>query len=287
MKMPRYLSQQILHTKKCARFLVMFLALVFILGGCLGNKKKDRRTETGAPQALIPFSEDEKLPVTVIIDPGHGGHDTGCRANGLLEKDINLQVGRFLAGKLLHLVNEVILTRNEDTFLSLQQRVQIANSNPDALFVSIHVNAPGSGGNSHETARGIETFFLTSLVSDMVRVKHWADNTGISYVAARTQLNAFREQSRTLAGFVQEKLVASTADENRGVKEESFYVLRGNFSGPAILTEIGFLSDSNTAVKLSGRSYQARIANALCDGILMYAKSMSSPHEQYIYSSTK
>ena len=212
----------------------------------------------------------------VIIDAGHGGNDPGARAGGLNEKDIALDIARMVERELSRQGIEVRMTRNSDVFLTLQQRANIANLNPGAVFVSIHANASNS-----PTARGIETFYIADRVTDASRAQtaitryhiggpqgNLSGRDGLA--AAQAMCARYRKESQILAGMVQNQLIAATRDTDRGVKQDNFAVLRESFFGPAILVEVGFMTHPPTLQRLGTSPYRQQLAQAIARGVGQY-----------------
>jgi N-acetylmuramoyl-L-alanine amidase len=219
----------------------------------------------------------------IVIDPGHGGHDTGTIGpNGLEEKDLVLEVGRRL-GKLLEtrLGAEVVYTRKDDTFIPLETRTAIANQARADLFVSIHANS------SHDAAaRGVETYYL-NFTSSPEALEVAARENAVSEksiyelqdLVKKIALKEKIEESREFAGDVQESLhsglaVKSPAIRDRGVKKAPFIVLIGA-NMPSILAEISFVSNPTDEHRLATSEYRQRIAESLYRGIAKYVNGLS------------
>lgn len=173
----------------------------------------------------------------VVIDPGHGGGDPGAiGVNGTLEKDLNLDLAKLVYTKSLAYPElRFVLTRRTDTYLELADRLEAASAAGATLYVSIHANAHHSA-----TAAGIETYI---------------------------GLGADRA-SRRLAETIQNALVRATSARDRGVRTSDIYV--GNAEMPAVLLEVGFLTNAAEAAKLSSIRYQDCIADAILSGILAF-----------------
>ncbi len=184
---------------------------------------------------------------TIVVDPGHGGKDPGgVGVSGVRESDVVLAASLRLKAQLEAQGAKVIMTRNSDVFIELDDRAAIANKANANLFISVHANiAPNSG-----SAAGIET---------------WVHDEGER-----------GNQSRKLAGAVNNGMVAKTGATNRGVKNESFRVLRTT-KMPAVLVELGFLSNASEERKLAQGDYQAKLVSGILTGVLEYAKSSSPP----------
>ncbi|MGB8063656.1 MAG: N-acetylmuramoyl-L-alanine amidase [Candidatus Sulfotelmatobacter sp.] len=219
----------------------------------------------------------------IVIDPGHGGHDTGTIGpNGLEEKDLVLEVGRRL-GKLLEtrLGAEVVYTRKDDTFIPLETRTAIANQQRADLFISIHANS-----SQDPDARGVETYYLNFTSSpDALEVA--ARENAVSEksiyelqdLVKKIALKEKIEESREFAGDVQESLhsglaAKSPAIRNRGVKKAPFIVLIGA-NMPSILAEISFVSNPTDEHRLETSEYRERIAESLYRGIAKYVDGLS------------
>lgn len=219
----------------------------------------------------------------IVIDPGHGGHDTGTIGpNGLEEKDLVLEVGRRL-GKLLEtrLGAEVVYTRKNDTFIPLETRTAIANQQRADLFISIHANS------SHDPdARGVETYYL-NFTSSPEALEVAARENAVSEksiyelgdLVKKIALKEKIEESREFASDVQSSLhnglaAKSPAIRDRGVKKAPFIVLIGA-NMPSILAEISFVSNPTDERRLETSEYRQRIAESLYRGIAKYVDGLS------------
>jgi N-acetylmuramoyl-L-alanine amidase len=219
----------------------------------------------------------------IVIDPGHGGHDTGTIGpNGLEEKDLVLEVGRRL-GKLLEtrLGAEVVYTRKNDTFIPLETRTAIANQQRADLFISIHANS------SHDPdARGVETYYLNFTSSpealDVAARENAVSEKSIYELQDLVKKIALKEkieESREFAGDVQESLHSGLAAKSpgirdRGVKKAPFIVLIGA-NMPSILAEISFVSNPGDEHRLETSEYRQKIAESLYRGIAKYVNGLS------------
>ena len=219
----------------------------------------------------------------IVIDPGHGGHDTGTIGpNGLEEKDLVLDVGRRL-GKMLEtrLGAEVVYTRKGDTFIPLETRTAVANQARADLFVSIHANS------SHDAAaRGVETYYL-NFTSSPEALEVAARENAVSEksiyelqdLVKKIALKEKIEESREFAGDVQQSLHSGLASKSpairdRGVKKAPFIVLIGA-NMPSILAEISFVSNPTDEHRLATSEYRQRIAESLYRGIAKYVNGLS------------
>ena len=219
----------------------------------------------------------------IVIDPGHGGHDTGTIGpNGLEEKDLVLDVSRRL-GKLLQtrLGAGVIYTRKDDTFIPLETRTAIANQEAADLFVSVHANS------SHDPeARGVETYYL-NFTSSPEALEVAARENAVSEksihelqdLVKKIALKEKIEESQEFAADVQRSLHTGLAVKNpgqrdRGVKKAPFIVLIGA-NMPSILAEISFLSNPGDEHRLETAEYRQKIAESLYRGIAKYVSGLS------------
>jgi N-acetylmuramoyl-L-alanine amidase len=219
----------------------------------------------------------------VVIDAGHGGHDTGTIGpNGLEEKDLVLDVALRL-GKLINqrLGATVVYTRADDTFIPLEQRTKIANQEKADLFISIHANS-----SPEPSATGVETYFfnLTSDKSglDLATRENAASTSSISDLndlLHKAVLQTKKEESREFAQDVQTSLWGASVKMNsksrdRGVRQAPFVVLIGA-GMPSILAEIGFVSNPHDEKLLRRGDERQKIADALYKGVAQYANSLS------------
>jgi len=209
---------------------------------------------------------------TIVIDPGHGGKDPGAVYHGIYEKDVVLNVGKYLRKMIKERTDlTVYMTRDTDIFIPLEERTAFANKKKADIFVSIHVNAA-----RNRNARGVETYVLNvtddkralevAALENKATKKSLSDLQGI---LKDIMLNSKLEESLILAQSVQDSLVAETKQKSLGVKQAPFYVLVGA-QMPSILVEAGFLSNSAFAEKVKRSSYQKQIAEGIFEGILKY-----------------
>ena len=221
----------------------------------------------------------------IVIDPGHGGHDTGTIGpHGLMEKDLCLDValrlGRLIEQKLPSA--EVVYTRTDDTFVPLEERTSIANQAKADLFISIHANS------SHDPdARGIETFYLNFATSGESMEVATRENAlsqsslhDLQDIIKKIARNEKIEESKELAADIQDSLsrrlqTASQEEHNRGVKKAPFIVLIGA-NMPSVLSEISFISNPSDERLLRKTDQRQRVADGLYRGIAAYLDSLNS-----------
>ena len=261
--------------------------------GLAVSRFEPRLQPTPRPRNLATAIPDSFEPVKaaafpfavrrVVLDAGHGGKDAGAQAlPSIAEKDITLDIEQRL-GKLLRQNGfEVVVTRTDDRQIALRDRARLANTSEGDIFVSIHVNSL----RSHTASHGIETYYLGP-TKDPLLTQLAAEENGLSgYSIAdlrklldRVYADVRRDESHRLAAAVQDQLFANlqTIDpglENWGVKRAPFVVLVAT-DMPAVLAEVGCLSNTREAAMLQQPQYRQQIATALFRGIYEYAKVRS------------
>ena len=259
-------------------------------GNTAANRRKSSHPDVDPREAQPTAHGDRSLIRAlglkigrIVIDPGHGGHDTGTIGpHGLEEKDLVLEVGRRL-GNLLQarMGADVIYTRREDTFIPLESRTGIANEQQADLFVSIHANS-----SRDADARGVETYYLnfTSSAEALevaARENAVSDNAihELQDLVKKIALKDKIEESREFAADVQHSLHSGLAAKSpgirdRGVKKAPFIVLIGA-NMPSILAEISFVSNPGDERRLRTAEYQQKIAESLYRGIAKYVSGLS------------
>jgi N-acetylmuramoyl-L-alanine amidase len=254
------------------------------------SRKKSKAQEPKIHQAR-PDANGERTLIralglkigTIVVDAGHGGHDTGTIGpNGLLEKDLTLDVALRL-GKLLEnrLGANVVYTRDDDTFVPLETRTAIANQQQADLFISIHANS-----SNDPSARGVETYYLNfTSAPDALEVAARENAVSdksiheLQDLVKKIALKEKIEESREFAFDVQKSLHAGLAAKapairDRGVKKAPFIVLIGA-NMPSILAEISFLSNPTDERKLQTPEYRQKIAESLYKGVSRYVSGLS------------
>jgi N-acetylmuramoyl-L-alanine amidase len=224
---------------------------------------------------------------TIVIDPGHGGSETGAIGpSGIAEKELTLTLARDLAGRLQQrLPVRVILTRSDDSNLPLDTRPAIANQNKADLFISLHLNSSLGTG-----ARGAETYFLSPQASDARAASSAeAENRGAPAAAAPPTSGSPEQQtledlqvilwdlaqshhmaeSQRFANLVQSELNTALQIRDRGVKQAPFRVLIGA-DMPAVLVELGFLSNPEEEAKLQDAAHRGELVEALVRAVTRY-----------------
>jgi N-acetylmuramoyl-L-alanine amidase len=221
----------------------------------------------------------------IVIDAGHGGHDTGTIGpSGLMEKglclDVALRLGKIIQQRLP--AAEVVYTRADDTFIPLEDRTRVANAARADLFISIHANS-----SRDHAARGVETYYLNLKGSaDSMEVAARENATSqqsvhdLEDVVKRIARSEKIEESREFAADVQESLAkrilrTSRKEKDRGVRKAPFVVLIGA-DMPSILTEISFLSNPADEKLLKKPNHRQRVAEGLYQGMASYLQNLNS-----------
>jgi N-acetylmuramoyl-L-alanine amidase len=245
------------------------------------------------PPALPSANSDGKFSIArqlglgvsrIVIDAGHGGHDPGAQSNGVNESELTLDVAMRLSRLLQKEPGvDVVMTRDTDVFIPLEERTAIANREGADLFLSIHANA-----SRNPKARGVETYFL-----------NFASNPDAEAVAARENsasgramhslpdivraiaLNNKIDESRDFADMVQRSMVHRLSTRNKtlkdlGVKQAPFVVLIGA-AMPSVLAEISFVTNKPEGQLLKSSTYRQQIAEALLDAVVRYQQSLKRP----------
>ena len=211
----------------------------------------------------------------VVIDPGHGGKDPGAIGrDGLREKDVNLSIALRLARLLREREIAVVLTRESDVFVPLDKRVKMSNGESPDLFISIHTNS-----SKFKAARGVETFFIRETTDDLARARAAGRMGGtvegvdlkqgdayLGVALRHTLLDVSRSRSLKIGTKIQKSLHKGLLTQDRGVKGAGFRVLKGALC-PALLVEVGFISNPPTEKKLKNPRYLDRIAKAISAGM--------------------
>ena len=195
----------------------------------------------------------------VYLDAGHGGYDPGASYFGISEKSLTLAIQSRVKAKLEAEGYQVVTTRTNDSFVDLTDRSRAANASESDIFVSIHINAAGSSD-----VQGIETYYYQPYAEYPSRIN-------AAYHANPTRLS----MSDTLANAIQSSLINATGAQNQGVKRRTFAVLRET-TAPAVLLELGFLSNPQEAARLTTSAYQETLANAIVAGIKAYYEKESN-----------
>jgi N-acetylmuramoyl-L-alanine amidase len=257
---------------------------------------KDAKAVTPTKSKSTHFKKNQKIPSKklikqlalkvnrIAIDAGHGGRDYGAPGyiKGVHEKNISLQIAKRLARKIRQELNcEVIMTRNGDRYLTLEERTAIANAQNADLFISIHTNA-----NKNRRTYGISTFYLNPAEDEeSIRVAALENKTSTKNISDLQTIlysllqNAKIDDSILLGGYIQESMTARLKAKgygrikNQGVKKAPFYVLMGALM-PAVLVETSFISNPRECKRLTNPKYQQRLVEGIVKGIKKYIREI-------------
>src|SRR5438876_9099933 len=217
--------------------------------------ERPRESKTARPPTTPgPFA-------VVVLDPGHGGQDSGAMCGGVLEKDLTLDVARRIDRLLNSEGIATLMTRVGDTYVSLGDRAAFANRARKSIFVSIHFNE-----DNKPVASGVETYYAAHQITAGSFLASWLP------FLWRPLSDSPNPESQNLAGLIQEALVARTRAVDRGTQANEFFVI-ANVTAPAVLIEGGFLTNKEDISRLATEDYRDQIAAAVADGILRYREA--------------
>ena len=228
-----------------------------------------------------PASGENFKVGAILIDPGHGGKDPGAsmthKINGknvtVKEKDVNLSVAKMLAARLkaAYPQKQIIMTRDKDVFISLQQRTEIANAvklkdHEAVLYISIHVNS-----SLDKKARGYEVWYLSPGYRRTVLDHGKADDPKLFPILNSMMEEEYTTESILIAKFIMDGLAAQigSLSSSRGIKAEEWFVVR-NSNMPSVLVEVGFVSNYEEAKLLNEESYLQKTAFGIYNGIAAF-----------------
>ncbi|MDD2266482.1 N-acetylmuramoyl-L-alanine amidase [Sulfuricurvum sp.] len=230
---------------------------------------------------LVTVTPRDRSKKIIVIDPGHGGKDSGATGNSFMEKDIVLQIGTKLADKLRSQGYTVHMTRSNDTFIELKDRTKFANDKEADLFISIHANSIPKTSDP-AAAQGLETYFLSPTRSERaMRVAASENSQDMGEMGAYGKLSflSFLNKEKIIASNklgidLQKGILGSLRKQfpnvhDNGVREAPFWVLVGA-QMPAVLVEVGYISNPDEAVRIADDKYQRWMVDGLVDGVMHY-----------------
>ena len=238
-------------------------------------------TFAGGPGPLAAPARAASPPrfATVVVDAGHGGEDHGARGpKGLLEKDLVLDLARRVAANLAAQGLTVVMTRDADHFVTLEERTRIANAASPDLFVSIHAIA-----SSLQKVKGIETFFASPEATDE-SARALAESENLAFGASAVRMaegdplrailgdllaTEHLADAQEFAGMAQRRLATAESSRSRGVKQAPFVVLMGVHS-PAVLVEVGFLTNAKEESRLASFAERERLVFGLAEAVAAF-----------------
>jgi N-acetylmuramoyl-L-alanine amidase len=208
-------------------------------------------------------SRTPKPFAVVVLDPGHGGQDSGAMCGGVMEKDLTLDVARRIDRLLDSQGIATLMTRLGDSYISLADRAAFGNRTNDSIFISIHFNE-----DNKPVASGVETYYAAHQIASGSSLASWLP------FFSRTSSSSPKPESQSHAGFIQEALVARTRSVDRGTQAKQFFVI-ANVTSPAVLIEGGFITNKDELSKLASEDYRDQLAAAVADGVLRYRDVVS------------
>jgi N-acetylmuramoyl-L-alanine amidase len=248
------MKQAIRNVLAIAGLLLMIASLVWI---SFHQEKrpavyKESKTQQ---QTSKPFA-------VVVLDPGHGGQDSGAMCGSVMEKDLTLDVARRVDRLLDSEGIATLMTRLGDSYASLVDRAAFGNRVKDSIFISIHFNE-----DNKPVANGVETYYAAHQITSVSTLASWLP------FFSRPPSNSPKPESQSLASFIQQALVARTGSLDRGTQAKQFFVI-ANVTSPAVLIEGGFITNQDELSKLASEDYRDQLAAAVADGILRYRDAL-------------
>jgi len=239
-----------------AGLLLMIASLVWISFHQEKRPAVYRESKPAQPQTSKPFA-------VVVLDPGHGGEDSGAMCGGVMEKDLTLDIARRVDRLLDSEGVATLMTRLGDSYVSLADRAAFGNRANGSIFISIHFNE-----DNKPVASGVETYYAAHQINSGFTFGSWLP------FFSRPPSNSPKPESQSLAGFIQEALVARTRSVDRGTQAKQFFVI-ANVTSPAVLIEGGFITNKDELSKLVSEDYRDQLAAAVADGVLRYRDAVS------------
>ena len=250
------MKQAIRNVLGVAGLLLMIASLVWISFHQGKQPPVYRESKPAQPQTSKPFA-------VVVLDPGHGGEDSGAMCGGVMEKDLTLDIARRVDRLLDSEGVATLMTRLGDSYVSLADRAAFGNRAKESIFISIHFNE-----DNKPVASGVETYYAAHQINSGATFASWLP------FFSRPPSNSPKPESQSLAGFIQEALVARTRSVDRGTQAKQFFVI-ANVTSPAVLIEGGFITNKDELSKLVSEDYRDQLAAAVADGALRYRDAVS------------
>ena len=250
------MKQAIRNVLGIAGLLLMIASLVWISFYQEKRPAVYRESKPAQPQTSKPFD-------VVVLDPGHGGEDSGAMCGGVMEKDLTLDIARRVDRLLDSEGVATLMTRLGDSYVSLADRAAFGNRANGSIFISIHFNE-----DNKPVASGVETYYAAHQINSGSTFASWLP------FFSRPPSNSPKPESQSLAGFIQEALVARTRSVDRGTQAKQFFVI-ANVTSPAVLIEGGFITNKDELSKLVSEDYRDQLAAAVADGVLRYRDALS------------
>jgi N-acetylmuramoyl-L-alanine amidase len=239
-----------------AGLLLMIASLLYISIYQEKRPAVHKESKATQPQTSKPFA-------VVVLDPGHGGKDSGAMCGGVMEKDLTLDIARRVDRLLDSEGVATLMTRVGDSFVSLADRAGFGNRAKQSIFISIHFNE-----DNKPVASGVETYYAAHQIDPGSAFASWLP------FFSRPPSSSPKPESQSLAGFIQEALVARTRSVDRGTQAKQFFVI-ANVTSPAVLIEAGFITNKDELSKLVSEDYRDQLAAAVADGVLRYRDALA------------
>jgi N-acetylmuramoyl-L-alanine amidase len=238
---------------------VAWFGLILMVASLIWGEWIPRTPRVG----IIPRARTEEPFSLVVLDPGHGGQDSGAMCGNVLEKDLTLDVARRVERLLQAQGLATLMTRVGDGYVSLADRTSLTNRARDCVFVSIHFNE----GNK-PVSSGVETYYAAHQTITGTPIVSW-----LPFLQKVSSSELPNPESQALAGLIQDSLVVRTQSVNRGTKVEQFFVI-ANVRYPAVLVEGGFLTNKEDIARIGSEDYREQLAAAVSEGILNYRERL-------------
>jgi N-acetylmuramoyl-L-alanine amidase len=239
-----------------AGLLLMIASIVWISFHQEKRPAVHRESKAAKSKTSKPFA-------VVVLDPGHGGDDSGAMCGGVMEKDLTLDVARRVDRLLDSQGIATLMTRLGDSYVSLADRAAFGNRANDSIFISIHFNE-----DNKPVASGVETYYAAHQIGSSSILVSWLP------FLSRPPSSSPKPESQSLASFIQEALVVRTRSIDRGTQAKQFFVI-ANVTSPAVLIEGGFITNKDELSKLATEDYRDQLAAAVADGILRYRDTLN------------
>ena len=243
--------------KPAIRRILALSGLLLMIASFIWMQRIPKQGATTRARTTQPPTTPKPFAV-VVLDPGHGGQDSGAMCGGVLEKDLTLDVARRIDRLLEAEGMATLMTRMGDTYVSLADRAAFANRVRDCIFVSIHFNE-----DNQPVSSGVETYYAAHQITAGSFVASWLP------FLSRPLSDSPNFESQNLARFIQEALVARTGALDRGTRAKQFFVI-ANVTSPAVLIEGGFLTNKEDISKVASEDYREQLAAAVTEGVLGY-----------------
>ena len=250
------MKQAIRNVLAVAGLLFMMASLVWIYFHQEKRPALHKESKAAQPERSKPFA-------VVVLDPGHGGEDSGAMCGGVMEKDLTLDIARRVDRLLDSEGVATLMTRVGDSYVSLPDRAAFGNRAKESIFISIHFNE-----DNKPVASGVETYYAAHQINSGSTFGSWLQ------FLSRPPSNSPKPESQSLAGFIQEALVVRTRSVDRGTQAKQFFVI-ANVTSPAVLIEGGFITNKDELFKLVSEDYRDQLAAAVADGVLRYRNAVS------------